>query len=178
MQVLSRVALLATFVIACGSPKQADPVSPASSASATASATPSHADAKPATSSEAAPAASETAQPAQAAQATDPQAALASAKKDGKATLIVFCAKWVAACGELSNTLADGDVQKTLGERFVVARVDATSEDDATTKERMKRYNVKGLPSMIVFDRKGKEVGRESGHVDANKLARLLERAK
>ena len=110
--------------------------------------------------------------------ASDPAAALAAAKKENKPALVVFCAKWVAACGELSHVLAEPGVKKPLDERFVVARVDVSNEDDATTKERMKRFAVKGLPCMVVFDRKGKEVGRESGSLDAARLAKLLERAK
>lgn len=109
---------------------------------------------------------------------SDPQAAIATAKKEGKPAFVIFCAKWVAACGELAHVLADPGVKKTLDERFVVARVDVSNEDDAATKERMKKYAVKGLPFMLVFDRKGKEVGRESGHLDAGRISKLLERAK
>lgn len=109
---------------------------------------------------------------------SDPQAALATGKKDGKAVFVVFCAKWVAACAELAHVLADAGVRKTLEERFVFARVDVSNEDDPATKERMKQYKVKGLPFMVVFDRKGKEVARETGYLDAGRLSKLLDRAK
>ena len=42
----------------------------------------------------------------------------------------------------------------------------------------MKRYAVKGLPCMVVFDRKGKEVAREMSYLDAPRLSKLRDRAK
>jgi thiol:disulfide interchange protein len=109
---------------------------------------------------------------------TDPASALATAKKESKPAFLVFCAKWVAACGELSHVLADSAVKKTLDERYVVARVDVSNEDDPATRERMKKFNVKGLPFMIVVDRKGKEVAREQGYLDSSRIAKLLDKAK
>lgn len=108
----------------------------------------------------------------------DPDAALAAAKKENKPAFVVFCAKWVAACGELAHVLVDPAVKKTLDERFALVRVDVSNEDDPKTRERMKKYNVKGLPFMAVFDRKGKEVARESSFLDSARMSKLLEKAK
>jgi thiol:disulfide interchange protein len=109
---------------------------------------------------------------------TDPQIALATAKKEGKPAFLFACAKWVAACGEVAHVLVEPGVRKTLEERFVVARIDVSNDEDPATKDRMKKYNVKGLPLMIVFDRKGKEVARESGYLDASRIVKLLDKVK
>lgn len=165
---------LSALAVACGSPQSSPPQPPAPAAEPAASAAPTAAEGDaggPAVTSEPA-----TTEPS--AGESDPQVALATAKKDGRPALVVFCAKWVAACGEIAHVLVEASVKKTLEERFVVARVDVSNEDDAATKERMKKYNVKGLPFMIVFDRKGKEVARESGYVDAPRVSKLLEKAK
>jgi thioredoxin-related protein len=58
------------------------------------------------------------------------------------------------------------------------AAVDVANEDDLAVKEQTKKYKVKGLPSMIVFGRKGKELARERGYVYAGRISKLLERAK
>jgi thiol:disulfide interchange protein len=168
---------LAALAIACGSP----PSSPAPSAQ-NAPATTTSADAPSAAPASAPASASAPAPAPKAAEPpageTDLQAALDAAKKENKPAFVVFCAKWVAACGELAHVLAESSVRKTLDERFSVARVDVSNDEDPATKERMKRYNVKGLPLMIVFDRKGKEVARETSNVDAQKLSKLLDKAK
>jgi thiol:disulfide interchange protein len=166
---------------ACSSPSKPDPSPPSTSATPP----PATSDAPPvaSTTPSASPSASASVSavaepPAAPSGESDPQAALATAKKEGKPALLVFCAKWVAACAETSHVLAETTVRKTLDERFVVARVDVSNEDDAATKERMKQFKVKGLPFMIAFDKKGKEVGRESGSIDASRLTKLLDKAK
>lgn len=146
------VLVLAMVVVACSTPKSEPPAAPVASAT---------------------PAATE----GDARSAAEP-AAKTDSKKDGKRTFLVFCAKWVAACGELAHAVADQRVKNMLDERFVLARVDVTDENDAAAQERMKRYSVKGLPCLIVFDRKGKEVAREVGYLDSQRITKLLERAK
>jgi thiol:disulfide interchange protein len=175
MLMLVRVLPIAIVLVACGAPAPAPSPAPIATASVAParSATPATAEsaiATPAPTSEPPPAT----KPAE----NDPQAALATAKKEGRATFVVFCAQWAAACKELEHALANGGVKKILDERYVVANVDATDDEDRATRERLKRYNVKGLPLMIVFDRKGKEVARENGYLDAQQLTRLLERTK
>jgi thiol:disulfide interchange protein len=168
---------LAALAIACGSP----PSSPAPSAQ-NAPATTTSADAPSAAPASAPASASAPAPAPKAAEPpageTDLQAALDAAKKENKPAFVVFCATWVAACGELAHVLVDPGVKKALDGRFVVARVDVSNEDDATTKVRMKKYNVNGLPLMLVIDRKGKEVGRENGYLDAARVSKLLDKAK
>lgn len=167
---LRRLCLPALCLIACGAPSKAETPPPAADAS-TSSAGPiveKQSDALPPSSS-AAPASTDD---------VDPDAALASAKKESKPAFVVFCAKWVAACGELTHVLVDPGVKKTLDERFVLVRVDVSNEEDPKTRDRMKKYNVKGLPFMAVFDRKGREVARESGLLDSARMTKLLEKAK
>jgi hypothetical protein len=172
--------LLAILVLACGAPTKSETTTPAPEAAtastATSAAGPTASEAPVASS--APPVVDDPPPPGPPAGEDDPQAALATAKKAGKPALFVFCARWVAACGELAHALAEAGVRKALDEKFVVARVDVSDEEAPATKERMKKYDVKGLPFMIVFDRKGKELARESGYLDAGRISKLLERAK
>lgn len=178
-------SLLVASAIACGAPSKPD--APSSAPDSGGAATPSS-DAAAAADA-AAPVAGDSPDAGTSASASaaggagaagegDPHAALAAAKAANKPAFIAFCARWVAACGELAHSLAASEVKKTLDERFVVARVDVSNEDDPATKERMKQYKVKGLPFVIVFDRKGKEVARESGILDAARISKLLDKAK
>lgn len=175
-QEVHRPAFLAVvfvgLVIACGKPQPppSAPVTPAPPA-------------EPASPPPSTPPETTTKEPAPDAQAgaalnVDPQAALATAKKENKPTFIVFCAAWATACRELALVLADSSVKKVLDERFVVARVDATDDEDATTKEWLKQFKVKGLPAMLVFNRKGKEVARAESYISAPEVIKLLEKAK
>jgi thiol:disulfide interchange protein len=177
--------LITIVAAACSSPSRPEPTPPVASTSPAAGGVPgdtSGADGGAGASSATASTAASTAPSSEPTPTgggeSDPQAALAAAKKDGKATFVVFCAKWVAACAELAHVLLDPGVKKTLDERFVVARVDVSSEDDPTTKDRMQKFKVKGLPFMIAYDRKGKEVARESGAIDATRVSKLLDKAK
>lgn len=179
---LRRLCLPALCLVACGASSQPATPSPAPDASPVATSATSAASGTPATTaaekqSEPSPPPPTTAAPASS-EDIDLEAALAAAKKQNKPAFVVFCAKWVAACGELAHVLVDPGVKKTLEDRFVVVRVDVSNDDDPKTRERMKKLNVKGLPFMAVFDRKGKEVERESTFLDAARLAKLLEKAK
>lgn len=60
----------------------------------------------------------------------------------------------------------------------MAARVDMSDETSATTKQYTKKYEVQGLPLLVVFDKTGREVARKAGMLDAKGLLALLARAK
>lgn len=78
------------------------------------------------------------------------------AQKELKPVLIDFFAEWCAACKELEEkTFPDERFQK-LGREFVLMRFDAT-EDNADVNAILKEFNVIGLPTLVFFDRTGKQ---------------------
>src|SRR6185295_16374304 len=102
--------------------------------------------------------------------ADDPQAAIASGKERGRGTVLVFCAQWAVACREVDHVFGDADVKKAIDAKFVTARVDMTNDEAPDVVRNTKTFKVKGLPTILVYDRKGKEVAREMSLVDAHQL--------
>ncbi len=90
----------------------------------------------------------------------DEKEALAVAEADGKPLMIDFTADWCGACKKLAReTFAAPNVQRELG-RFVLLEVDATVDDDPKVVEVQKRYEVVGLPTVILLDSDGTEKKR------------------
>jgi thioredoxin:protein disulfide reductase len=82
------------------------------------------------------------------------------AKREGRPLLIDFTAAWCLACKELDKvTFAAPDVNVEAG-RFLAVKVDATNQDDPKVESTLERFGVKGLPTVLVFDSRGKEAKR------------------
>ena len=79
----------------------------------------------------------------------------------GSRPLIVdFTAAWCGACKELDKlTFSTAPVGAELS-RFVAVRVDATNDEDPKVGAALKRFGVRGLPTVVVFDSRGKEALR------------------
>lgn len=110
--------------------------------------------------------------------ASDPDAALAEAVHRKRGLVIVFCAAWSAACHELDATFASAAIEGTLAERFIGVRVDMTDDEAPEAQRRKEQFAIIGLPTIIVFDRAGKEVARVLEFVNARDLAKVLDRVK
>ena len=91
----------------------------------------------------------------------------------GKPLLIDFTASWCEACGDIDRkTFSDGAVRSELG-RFVLLRMDLsdmTEEDDRIQKA----YGVKGLPTLLVFDARGREASRITAFIGPQDLLGIL----
>ncbi len=99
-------------------------------------------------------------------------AARGRALAEARPVLIDFTADWCVACGELArDTFADPSVMAEAT-RFVALRVDATHEDDPSVDEVKDKYQVSGLPTVILLGPNGQERQRFNGFVPP---ARFLE---
>jgi thioredoxin:protein disulfide reductase len=79
------------------------------------------------------------------------------AEAEHRPVIVDFGADWCGACKELTaHTFADSSVRAEAG-RFVAVRVNATDEDDPQVKAVTGKYNVVGLPTVVVLDSHGKE---------------------
>ena len=79
----------------------------------------------------------------------DETAALAQAKAEDKPLIIDFTAEWCAACKELEHfTYTDAQVITTSA-AFVPLMIDATSDKDPKVQALLKKYDVKGLPTVL-----------------------------
>jgi thiol:disulfide interchange protein DsbD len=93
-----------------------------------------------------------------------------SASTAHKPLLVDFTATWCGACQELAkHTFADSRVQAEAS-RFVAVKVDATNDEDPKVADIMKRYAVKGLPTVVVLDSTGKEAKRFVDFVPADEF--------
>jgi thioredoxin:protein disulfide reductase len=77
------------------------------------------------------------------------------AKAAGKPVMIDFYADWCVACKELEVfTFTNPEVEKILREKFILIRVDATSES-AELDNLKTKYGIVGLPTIIFYDHTG-----------------------
>ena len=100
-------------------------------------------------------------------------AALERAGKEGKLVLVNFYADWCVWCKRLeSTTLRDVKVASVLQNKVVPLSLDVEGDG----KELSNEYQVDGLPTIIVLDAGGREIGRIPGYMPpAAFLARVEE---
>ena len=98
------------------------------------------------------------------------------ARAEGRPLIIDFTAAWCVACKEIDKlTFTDERVQREAG-RFVAVKVDATDTEDPLVVATMDRLQVRGLPTLILFDSSGKEVERFTEFVKADRFYESLTR--
>ena len=106
----------------------------------------------------------------------DIDAARAEAVKNGHPLLVDFTAAWCGACKQLDRqTFSAPQVQPELA-RFVKLKIDATNDDDPKVEAMMDRYDVVGLPTVLVFDSAGKEAVRYTDFVAPNPFLEAIRR--
>lgn len=110
----------------------------------------------------------------------DLDAAVARANQAGKPAMLDFYADWCVECLRMErNTFMEPEVQ-ALFKQIQPLQADVTA-NDATDKALMRAYGIIGPPSMLFFDRHGKElrnfrlVGYFEPQEFAAHLARVLE---
>jgi thiol:disulfide interchange protein len=97
---------------------------------------------------------------------------LAQAKKENKPTLIDFYADWCGWCERLDkDTLTDPKVVE-LSKRFVMIKVNTEGERRAVVK-----YGVRSLPTVVLTDAAGKEIGRVTGYRPASSFLSEMQHA-
>ena len=103
--------------------------------------------------------------------ASDEAKGRAQAEADKKPIIVDFGAEWCTACKELEHMTWPDPQVRAQAERFVAIKVDATDDDSPETKRLQKKYNVVGLPTVLVLDSSGKERARFNEFVPPEKFA-------
>jgi thiol:disulfide interchange protein DsbD len=102
--------------------------------------------------------------------------AQAKAKTQQRPLLVDFTASWCGACKELEkHTFSEPDVAAEAG-RFVAVRVDATDNDDPVVSETMEKHEVRGLPTVLVYDSNGQEAVRCTDFVPPQPFLEVIKR--
>lgn len=79
--------------------------------------------------------------------------------------LLIFSAPWCGQC-RAYHPIAE----KFIKEHSEIEITDINAEDDTDAVD---KYNVRNLPTTIVIDDSGNEVGRESGILNKEQLKKL-----
>ncbi len=97
------------------------------------------------------------------------------ATREHRPLLIDFTATWCGACQELAkHTFADLPVRREA-ERFVALKFDASHDDDPVVSSVLKKYDIHGLPTVILFDGNGVERRRFTDFVPADQFLPAIE---
>lgn len=102
------------------------------------------------------------------------ESAFEQAVRDEKPIILDFTADWCVPCKELDMfTFSDEEVIRRAA-RFEALRVDLTRITDEELKTK-KKFNVYGVPTVILFDSRGKEQERFTGFITAEEFLAILE---
>ena len=89
-------------------------------------------------------------------------AAIKRAQSEGKPVLVNFYADWCVWCKRLeSTTLRDAKVATLLSDRVVPVNLNVEGDG----RELSNQYRVDGLPTVLVLDANGREIGRIPGYM-------------
>lgn len=105
----------------------------------------------------------------------DVEREIAAANAAGKTVMLDFFADWCVACFEFAKyTFPQPDVQFAL-QNTVLLQADVTANDEAD-RALLSHYQVKGLPSILFFDRNGQEWSQQrvTGFLKADAFAQHL----
>jgi len=98
------------------------------------------------------------------------------ALRENRPLVVDFTAEWCGACKKLDKlTFADPKVGAEMG-RFLAVKVDATHDDDPAVAATMAKFQVIGLPTMLVFDSRGKEAVRYTDFVPPDRFLENIRR--
>ena len=101
---------------------------------------------------------------------TDLNAALKLAEKSNKLVFVDFYADWCGYCKQLDeDTFTDQRVKQKFVQRYILVKVNVDQNPELASK-----YQVYGLPSLIIMDSNGNEIKRQEGFLTPVELLNIL----
>ncbi len=105
---------------------------------------------------------------------------LQTAAATGRPVMLDFFAEWCVACYEFEDyTFKDRDVQRFLQDKNVLLLQADVTENNSDDTAIMAAYQVLGLPTILLFDKEGKELTklRATGYEEADVFLQRLQSA-
>jgi thiol:disulfide interchange protein DsbD len=91
-----------------------------------------------------------------------------------KGMIIDFYADWCIPCKELDASTFSDERVIALANHFVTIKADMTKSLSPEAEALRNKYNIVGVPTVLIIDDKGKEVQRLTGFVNADEFIKLL----
>jgi thiol:disulfide interchange protein DsbD len=88
------------------------------------------------------------------------EAAVARATAQRKPVMIDFTAAWCVYCKKLDRETFPAAAVRAEGRRFVWLQADQTEGSSPEVKARQEKYAIRGLPTIVFLDSRGREVER------------------
>ena len=96
----------------------------------------------------------------------------------GEPMLIDFYADWCIPCKELDAKTFSNRQVIDASQRFTSFKADMTKSESAATESLATRFQVKGVPTVLIIDSHGIEQSRITGYVDAAEFLRAMNSAR
>jgi thiol:disulfide interchange protein DsbD len=94
--------------------------------------------------------------------------------KNNEKMIIDFYADWCIPCKELDGlTFADKRVVETSG-KFTAYKVDMTQTLSDETEKLRNKFNIVGMPTVLIINSNGKEVERLTGFINADEFLKVI----
>jgi len=106
------------------------------------------------------------------------EAAFNNAKASSTPVIIDFYADWCIPCKELDAATFSDDKVITESKRFISLKADLTKNATPEVEALKNKFNVKGVPTVLIIDSQGNEVKRITGFVPAEEFLKNLQEAK
>jgi len=109
-------------------------------------------------------------------QSIDARAARARATAEARPLLLDFTAGWCIACKELDRYTFSEPAVVAAAARYLAVKVDLTDDDDPAAAATKVEHRIVGLPTVLLFDRRGREAVRCTDFVPADEFRAFVER--